>query len=201
MFIPFDNNELLHQSTTEKEDDVNMFFMSNETVIFKDSKGINRGVTYLGPNLSDGILKHKIQTRNNTEFLVDGILLSSINVPDVATIPITPEQYQIDLPKLTDLELMQISTPQTLDSNQQEFMKLHYKLSHLPLPAMIVLVEKGRIKKKFAKLKHRLRVCMSCIFGTAHRKPWRSKDQYKKGVTTLQENASAWTNWFQLNQV
>ena len=75
-------------------------------------------------------------------------------MPDVATIPFTPEQYQIDLPKLTDLELMQILTPQTLDSNQQEFMKLHYKLNHLPLPAMIVLAEKGRIKKKFAKLKH-----------------------------------------------
>ncbi len=96
-------------------------------------------------------------------------------MPDIATIPLTPEQYQIDLPKLTDLELMQILTPQTLDSDQQEFMELHYKLSHLPLPAMVVLAEKGRIKKKFAKLKHRLPVCMSCIFGTAHQKPWRSK--------------------------
>jgi hypothetical protein len=66
--------------------------------------------TYLSPNLSDGILKHNIQTRNNTEFLVDSILLSSINVSDIATIPLTPEQYQIDLPKMTDLELMQIST-------------------------------------------------------------------------------------------
>ncbi len=153
-----------------------MLFMSNETVIFKDGKGINREVTYLGPtNSSDEILKHKIRTRNNTEFLVDGILLSSIDVPDVATIPITPEQYQVNLPKLTDLELMQILTPQTLDSDQQEFMELHYKLSHLPLPAMIVLAEKGRIKKKFAKLKHRLPVCMSCIFGTAHCKPWHSE--------------------------
>ncbi len=70
---------------------------------------------------------------------------------------------------------MQISTPQTLDGNQQEFKELQYKLSHLPLPAMIVLAEKGRIKKKFAKLKHRLPICMSCIFETAHRKPWRSK--------------------------
>ncbi len=95
-------------------------------------------------------------------------------MPDVATIPNTPEQYQVDLPKLTDLELMQISTPQTLDSNQQEFMELHYKLSHLPLPTMLVLAEKGRIKKKFAKLKHRFLVCISCIFGTAHHKPWRS---------------------------
>ncbi len=59
-FIPFDDNELLHQSTTEEEDDINMLRMSNETVIFKDGKGVNWEVTYLGPNLSDGILKHKI---------------------------------------------------------------------------------------------------------------------------------------------
>jgi hypothetical protein len=65
-------------------------------------KGINWEVTYLGPNLSDRILKHKIRTQNNTAFLVDGILLSSIDVLDVATIPITPEQYQVDLSKLTE---------------------------------------------------------------------------------------------------
>jgi hypothetical protein len=120
-------------------------------------------------------LKHKIRTRNGSEFLVDGILLSSLDIPDIATIPITPEQYQIDIPKLTELELMQISTPQTLDSDQREFMELHCKLSHLPFPAMIVLAEKGKIKKKFARLKLCLPICMSCIFGKAHRKPWRSK--------------------------
>jgi hypothetical protein len=49
------------------------------------------------------------------------------------------------------------------------------QISHLPLPAMITLAEKGRIKKKFAKLKHRLPICMSCIFGSTHRKPWHSK--------------------------
>ena len=133
--------------------------LSNETIIFKDGKGINREVTYLGPTVSGGVLKHKIRTRSDNELLVDSILLSPIDAPDIATIPITPEQYQIDLPKLTDLELRQISTPQTLDSDQQEFIELHYKLNHLPFPAMIVLSEKGRIKKKFAKLKHRLPVC------------------------------------------
>jgi hypothetical protein len=54
-------------------------------------------------------------------------------------------------------------------------MELHSKLSHLLLPAMITLAEKGKIKKKFAKLKHRLSICLSCIFGTAHPKPWCSK--------------------------
>ena len=95
-----------------------MLFMTNETIIFKDGKGINREVTYLGPILSDGILKHKIKTQNDSEFLVYGVLLSLLNIPDIATIPLTPEQYQLDIPKLTDLELMQISTPHVLDSDQ-----------------------------------------------------------------------------------
>ena len=47
-FIPFDDDELLQQST-EDEEDINMLFMANETVIFKDGKGINQEVTYLGP--------------------------------------------------------------------------------------------------------------------------------------------------------
>ncbi len=124
-----------------------MLFMTNETVIFKDGKGINREVLYLGPIYSDGILKHKIRTHNDAEFLVDGILLSSLDTPDIATIPFTPEQYAVDLSKLTEAELRQISTPQSLDDDQREFMELHYKIQHLPLPAMIMLAEKGRIKK------------------------------------------------------
>ncbi len=90
-FIPFEEDKLLCQSP-EDEEDINMLFMTNETVIFKDGKGINREVTYLGPHLSDGIFKHKIRTQNNSEFLVDGVLLSSMDIPDIATIPLTPEQ-------------------------------------------------------------------------------------------------------------
>jgi hypothetical protein len=102
--IPFDNDKV--QQLMENDDkDINMLLISNEAVIFKDGKWINQEVTYLGPNLSDGILKHKIQTRNDTEFLVDGILLSSLDALDIATIPLTPEQYTVDLPKLTDWSL------------------------------------------------------------------------------------------------
>jgi hypothetical protein len=52
--IPFDDDELFQQST-EDEEDINMLFKTNETINFKDGKGINREVTYLGPNLSNGI--------------------------------------------------------------------------------------------------------------------------------------------------
>jgi hypothetical protein len=67
-------------------------------------------------------------------------------------------------------------------------MELHYKIQHLFLSAMIMLAEKGRIKKKFAKLKHRLPICMSCIFGMAHCKPWRSKGS-KGSIRKESDNA------------
>ena len=40
---------------------------------------------------------------------------------------------------------------------------------------MIKLAENGNIDKRFAKLKNRQPVCMSCVFGRYHRRPWRSK--------------------------
>jgi hypothetical protein len=54
-------------------------------------------------------------------------------------------------------------------------MGLHFKLNHLPIPAMITLAKKGKLNKKFVRFKHRLPVCMSCMFGTCHCKLWRSK--------------------------
>ena len=132
-------------------------------------------VTYLGPHILDTVLKHKIWTQNNTEFFVDAILLSPLNAPDISTIPATVEQYVAELPKLTRQQLEQISNPQTLDDDQWEFMTLHFKMNHLPLPAMITLAENNKINRKFVKLKHRLPICMSCIFGTSHCKPWRTK--------------------------
>ncbi len=105
--------------------------MVNETVIFKDGKRMNWEVTYLGLILFDGLLKNKIQTCNDAEFLVDGILCSTLDTPDIAAIPFTLEQYAVDLPELMESKLKQILKPQSLDSDQLEFMELHYKLSHL----------------------------------------------------------------------
>jgi hypothetical protein len=62
-----------------------------------------------------------------------------LHAPDIGAIPVTVEQYVAELPKLTHQQIEQISNPQTLDDNQHEFMVLHYKMNHLPFPAMITL--------------------------------------------------------------
>jgi len=100
-----------------------------------------------------------------------------MEAPGISTIPVSDEQYANELQKLTQEQLQNLSHPQVLDDDQRELMGLHYKMNHLPLPAMITLAKKGKLSRKFAKLKHRLPVCMSCMFGTAHRKTWRSKEE------------------------
>jgi hypothetical protein len=123
--------------------------MLNESVIFKDGKGITRQVTYLGPHVIDKVLKHKILTTNDTELFVDAILLSSLNALGIGTILVTVEQYVAKLPKLTHQQIEQISNPEILDEDQCEFMGLHCKMNHLPFPAMITLAEHKKINKKF----------------------------------------------------
>ncbi len=81
--IPFGDNEVQPGIDGEDNEEINMLFMINETVIFKDGKGITQEVRYLGPVLTDGILKHKIRTWNDIKFLVDGILLFSLDSPDI----------------------------------------------------------------------------------------------------------------------
>ena len=98
-----------------------------------------------------------------------------MDTPDISTIPVSIEQYAAELPKLTRKQLEQISNPQILDDDQQELIGLYCKSNHLPLPAMITLAKKRKLNKKFVRLKQRLPVFMSCMFGTCHHKPWRSK--------------------------
>ncbi len=145
---------------------------------------------YLGPHIVDNILKHKIHTEDDTYLLIDNILVSSIITPGICTIPVTVEQFVTKLPKLTRQQIEQISNPEILDDDQHEFMGLHCKMNHLPFPAMIHLAEYNRIKKKFTWLKHQLPICMPCIFGTSHRKPWRTKGSH--GSICRESNDAPW---------
>jgi hypothetical protein len=100
------------------------------------------------------VLKLKICTENDTDFFIGAILLSSINAPDIGTIPITVEQYVTKHPKLTCEQIEQISNPEIIDDDQHESMGLHFKMNHLPFLAMIYLAEHNRINKNIIQLKH-----------------------------------------------
>ena len=78
---------------------------------------------------------------------------------------------------MTSDQLKTIAKPEILNDNQRDLMALHCKMNHLPFSAMIKLTESGRIKKCFVKLKDRLPVFMSCVFGMSYQCPWCNKDK------------------------
>ena len=164
--VPFNDDEI--------ECD-NMLFIADESVTFNNGKGEHNVVSYIGPSERENGLKHQIKTSDDTELLVDGVMLKSLDQPDISSVPITIEQYASELPNLTTNELQQIATPEILDNDQKELMELHCKMNHAPFPTLIKMAESNKIPKKLSKLKNRIPVCMSCVFGMSHRKPWRTK--------------------------
>ena len=152
-----------------------MLFMADESIKFNNGQGDQDIVTYLGPMEHEHGLKHKIINSSSKEFLVDGVMLLPLEEPDIASVPATIEHYASELPNLTKDQLEQIAHPEILDNDQRELMALHCKMNHVPFPTLIRMAQIERINKKFALLKDRVPVCMSCVFGMAHRRPWRSK--------------------------
>ena len=65
----------------------------------------------------------------------------------------------------------------------------HLKLHHLPFPKLIELAMRGKIPKRLATLKGRTPVCVACIFGTAHRKPWRIKSKKYNPIRRPEDDA------------
>jgi hypothetical protein len=72
---------------------IDMLFMLDESILSKDAKGATSEITYLGSELLDKVLLHKVRNKNGHKFLVDGNLLSSMGTPDISTIPVSIKQY------------------------------------------------------------------------------------------------------------
>jgi hypothetical protein len=107
--IPYDDKELIAFEDTDNA--INMLFMLHKSILLKDAKGTPSEVTYLGSQLFDEVLPHKVRNKNGYEFLADGNLLSSMDTPDISNISVSIEQYAAELPKLTHEHLEQISNP------------------------------------------------------------------------------------------
>jgi hypothetical protein len=168
--IPYDDEELI--GLEDSDDTISMLFMLHESILLNDSKGTTSEVTYLG---SDKVLQHKVGNKNSTSSL----LMAPCNLQWILLISVLSlyslSSMQLNFQKTNLSNVAKISNPEILDNDQRELMDLHCKLNHLPFPTMISLAEKGKLNKKFVKLKHRVPVCISCLFGMCHQKPWRSK--------------------------
>ena len=99
--------------------------------------------------------------------------------PDVGWIPSSVPEYKQAAKTLLEEDIEKITSPKHLSPLQQEFLSVHYKLSHLPFTIMLRLAKVGILPHRFLKLRNDLPPCVSCLFGQAHRRPWRHKSSTK----------------------
>ncbi len=64
----------------------------------------------------------------------------------------------------------------------------HYCLHHEPFPKMITLAENGEIPKHLASLKGRCPICISRLFGKAHKRPWHLKFKESHPIRKKSDN-------------
>jgi hypothetical protein len=122
-------------------------------------------------------IKCKIKLSDDRTILVDPEMLNFIEDPDIASIPQTSENYCQEIEHIELSQLEHLLTPQSLSPLQEEMMSHHYQLHHMQFPHLIVLAEKGIIPKKLPSLKGRCPICVACLFGQAHKRPWLSKSK------------------------
>jgi hypothetical protein len=67
------------------------------------------------------------------------------------------------------------------------------------------MAETGEIPRRFASLKGRCPICVACLFGTAHKHPWRSKKKkaipFARNQTIILVQKLPWIILFLSNQV
>ena len=78
------------------------------------------------------------------------------------------EEFSLELPHTTPDD----REPTTIDA-QDELMRWHYHLNHLPFKCLFKLAKQGILPKKV--LKANTPICPACQYGKMHRIPWRTK--------------------------
>ena len=131
----------------------------------------------------DGAMKFVVDLPGNKTVTTTCDHLKSPCQPDIARVPITPDDYRNDATELSDKQLEQLANPHALSPEQQELMSYHQRLGHLPFSLLHRLAQLGLIPRRLVKLKDHAPHCASCSFGQAHRRPWRSK-RTKDGKTS-----------------
>ncbi len=104
---------------------------------------------------------------------------------DIAWIPSSVPDLHSSAKNLDDYSLKSIIDPVKITPLQEEWLALHERLWHLPFSLMFCLVKTGFLPKKFVKLNNKSPLCVSCLFGQAHCKPWQSKPTTDGTTSTL----------------
>ena len=124
----------------------------------------------------DGILRFVVTSIASDEDIeTTSEHLRSPSNPDIGWIPTSVPEYKTASRTLTEEEIEKLTAPTHLSPLQQEFLSVHHKLYHLPFTIMLRLSKFGILPQRFLKLRNNMPPCVSCMFGKAHRRPWRGK--------------------------
>jgi hypothetical protein len=147
-------------------------------------------VTFLWADFSEDMqIKCQIKLSNDSVILVDPETLNLIVNPDIASIPQTSKDYCQECKNIEPSQWEHILSPQSLSPLQEEMMSHHCCLHHMPFPKLITMAEKGEIPKCLAALKGCCPICVACLFGQAHKRPWQSKLKQKHPICNPTDNA------------
>ena len=133
----------------------------------------------------DRVLRFVVRTRDDKKIETTKESLRAPDAPDIGWIPTTIPDKKEAATTLSEEDISRMTNPVTLSPLQEEFLALHERLWHLPFSGMFRLVKLGFLPKKFSKLGNKAPPCVSCIFGQAHRKPWRFKQTKDGGLSAL----------------
>jgi hypothetical protein len=164
-------------------------FFQNMKLRYNDGNRTKDIVIFLGVDFIDGMqLKCNVGPSDDSTTLIDPKTLNFIENHNIAIIPQTSEEYCRNAAHLNPLDLEHILKPNTLSPLQEEMLSYHYCLHHEPFPKMITLAENGEIPKCLASLKGRHPICISCLFGNAHKRSWHSKSKESHPIRKKSDN-------------
>ncbi len=140
-------------------------------------------MTFLGADFCKAMqIKCQIKLSNDLVILVDPESLNFIENPDIASILQTSQEYCRKCKNIESSQLVHILSPQSLLPLQEEMMSHHCHLHRTPFPKLITMAENGEIPKRLTALKGRCPICVACLFGQAHKRPWQSKSKQKHPI-------------------
>ena len=147
----------------------------------------------------DKLKSDKLLKIDNIEEIRDRVqLLDDVDSEQTSTTTFTDESDSVELEydnnekddqvveiPSNQLEDMMSSIDEKTTKRQKELLGHHYRLKHLPFSYLKRLAKKGIIPKYLENVPPPL--CMPCLMGKQHRKPWRGKSKKSSKIRKLHE--------------
>ena len=175
--IDYEDDEIETDSSAP-ESEIISTYQPGSDVYYKSGDGENKVTKYLAMRENEGAQTHLIRFDDGKETTTTSAHIQLLEQSDLTNIPVDPESYSNEVQEgLTSEQIREIARPKTLSPLQQELLFWHNRLGHLPFHRLIKLAQLGILPRRLAALRDKPPVCVSCLFGQAHKCPWRTKSK------------------------